>query len=62
MIILAIDLGKFNSVACCYDTTSAATFPRLKTGRHVLAHLVHVENQIDSPSNELSIPSCFLPK
>jgi transposase len=41
MIILAIDLGKFNSVACRYDTaTNDATFQRFETDRRVLAHLL----------------------
>ena len=36
-LILAIDLGKFNSVCCWYDTaTKSATFQQVKTTR---AHL-----------------------
>jgi transposase len=41
MIILAMDLGKFNSVACRFDTASkAATFQRFETDRRVLGRLI----------------------
>ena len=43
MIILAIDLGKFNSVACVYDTaTNHSTFQRFETERRVL-HRPHLD-------------------
>ena len=47
MIILAIDLGKFNSMCCFYDTaTQKYRFQRVVTTRHYLTSVFKHE-QID---------------